>query len=593
MAECRRCGATISQADIQKGRALQRGEFMYCPDCVAEARAAKGGSAASGAQPAASSVRKTGASSAAARPAPSAMKPAPGSAIKAAPPSSRAMKAAPASAMKAAPASAMKAAPPSSVRPAPSSKKGKFSDLIDEDQGAGEEESPAPARSPGSRIGRASGGGTSRIRKGVVPGGRNGEMEEPSGSGSLRRPIGFKDNRGAIGQPMSKQSFMMWVVGGGAVFIIAVVLFMTLIVGRMKTAEALKKRNELAKEHSQELERIMREEPNNFDAMDEALEKFKEVAPGTKLAENAKDFEKAIDKRKADSKGKKTAMALLNEIFGLFGQPGGAEAALLKVREAHKLVTGVGWYMNEQSEYQQLQVRVLKSAKEKAEAAKAAVPQDWNVIAGYYLIAGELDKLIPPEQLAADERQKMQKDVDEAIEKRYDSPGYLETLTWLNLNGADTDWKHDESMPVSRSGDDVVLNNAAGGEKAALYWLNQPVNWKDYVVEMEFTVEGGPFQVLQRTQPEQPPGATHDLEVLIGQNYVKMNEKNTVQFWVYSSRFRVAVGEIKARPGFCAPTAPKKGGITLRIPVGTKVTIHKMQVKVMMTEGEAEVAPAK
>ena len=46
MAECRRCGNEISAADVQKGRALQRGEFWYCPTCVADARAAKGAPAA-------------------------------------------------------------------------------------------------------------------------------------------------------------------------------------------------------------------------------------------------------------------------------------------------------------------------------------------------------------------------------------------------------------------------------------------------------------------------------------------------------------------------------------------------------------------
>jgi len=398
----------------------------------------------------------------------------------------------------------------------------------------------------------------------------------------------MKDNRGgSVGQPMSKQSFMMWAGGGAAFFIIAVVMFMTLIVGRMNRAAEAKKRAEETKNAIQDLQRVMREDPNNFDSMDEALQKLKEVSKGTKFGPDVEELEKQIVRRKADFKLKKAATDNLGQIVTMLTQPGGGDQALAKIREVEKSLATVTW--NEQlkekdAHYSQL-VRILKAARELAEKGKTAPTPDWDSIAGWYGVVGELVKTVPPEFYPASEAGTVLKDIDEAIEKRYDNPAFLDRLPWNDMLGSDTAWQKDSWLNVSKSGADLVLEYPAGGtEKAGLYWMNEVKTWKDYIVQIEFTVEGAGFQILERTQPGQQPGATHDLELMVNQQILKSGEKATISLKVYGGRFVTQVGETKTRPAFCPPTAAKTGGVTIRVPSGVKLTIHKMQVKVMMSE---------
>jgi hypothetical protein len=593
MAECRRCGVEISDADIQKGRALQRGEFMYCPTCVAEARAAKSAAPATAGAPASRAsaggpASRAGASPASSRGVPGGLKPPP--------PSSKALKPAPASAVK----------------------KDKFADLIDDEGPA--EEAPAP-KSPGTQsvkpvsrsvkpvtgaVKPVSGavkpltGGHAKVPGGPasskmrVPGGpsssrlRKPVEEEPAASGSTRRAIGFKDTSG-VGQTLSKQTLVMYAVGGGIFLVVAIVLFSTLVLGKFKADAAFKKKLEDCKAAQQDLDRVLREDPKNFEGAKDALKKFEEIAKGTKFEENVKDYNKTITTRVQHDVLKKSARELLSGIPASLGDAEGARGALTKVREALKKVAGVGWLSDaEHNEYFQDLERVMKSAKDKAVAAATAAPPDEIFIGRLYLVVNEAFKALPPDRIKEEERQALPRDIEQWVEKMYFAAGFLDTVAAKDLLSGATEWKADSWLTVSKSGTDVTLHYAtAGEEKAGLYYVNELLGWRDYYLEVEFTADG-PFQVLQRILPGAGPGATHDMEISLDK-FWKKGEKATAGFFVYLGKCRGRMSETMGRPVPCAPTGAKTGGVGFRVPLNTKVILHKVTVRIL--EEEAVEAP--
>ncbi|NUN51003.1 MAG: hypothetical protein HUU15_19530, partial [Candidatus Brocadiae bacterium] len=456
------------------------------------------------------------------------------------------------------------------------------------------EDAPAESEAPGKAAGR--GPASSRLQKAPAPAStrsRRGappppEEEHTGASSPGRRKIGFKEGGATIGTPMSKQSFMMWVVGGGAMFLIAIGLFSTLIIGRMKEKKAAEKQAVLAKASEQTLDRIYREDPNNLQAINEALKEFEESAKGTKMVGMIEEWQKKVAVRHTDVRLKKEANEELSVISGLLAQPGGGEAARRRLTKVVKSVAAVAWFGEEKRTYDSTLLSILRSSQGYAEKGESAEPKNWDEIAGHWLVVDFLGKAVPPDLYPAADAQAVRRKIDEAVEKRYEDPAFLDRLQWQDLTGSD--WKNDDALSVARSPEGVTLSYN-GSDPAGLYWLNQVVTWQDYIVQVEFTTDNG-FQVLQRTLPGQPAGATHDFDAAIQTNFVKPNERTTSNLWVYMSRFRTQIGDTKGRPAICPPSAPRTGGITIRVPKGTKVTIHKISVKVLASE-ETEAGPPK
>lgn len=556
MAECRRCGADISQADVQKGRALQRGEFWYCPTCVADARAAKSGSAVAPAT--------ARASSSSARPAAaSGSQKAPG-ALKAPPPSSTKMKPVPA------PASRKVAAPPVQE------------ELLDDEPAAEEEPAPTPGRTSGrgpssSRMRPVPGPASSKIRKAAPP-----PEEDPAQSGSLRKKIGFKDGSAGVA-PMSKQALMMWGLGGLAVFLIAGSIFFTLIIKRSRDHAELKDRTTQSTEAKAEFERIFREKPRDFEGIDRALQKFHEVAKNLpKFKADLEDADKAVARRKSDDKLKKASMEELSGITSLLGTVEGTDEALKKARKAIKNVKSVDWVQDEKKNYEDRMLSVLKAAAAAGETAKAVAPPDAVLIAGDYVVALELSHALPPEVFPAGDATKLQKDAEDAIEKRYSDPKYLEKFAWEDYTGES--WNHDEWVTVAQGADGITLVNTKA--ETGLYWLNKQVNWADFMIRIEFTTDKAGFQVLQRQQGETPAAATHDVTALLEHDVIKEKEKVTLSLLIYGGKFITYLGAVAGRPARCAPTGSKAGGFSFRLPKDEKLVIHKVEVKVFVSDEE-------
>jgi hypothetical protein len=371
-------------------------------------------------------------------------------------------------------------------------------------------------------------------------------------------------------------------------FLIAIVMFSTLIVGKMKAEKKLKERSEQAKANEAILDRTYREDRRNVQAIDEAFKVFEESAKGTKFAPNLEEWSKKIGTLKSDIKKINEAKNELSLISGALAQPGGGEASRKRLTKAVQSVVGVAWLESEKREFDSSLLGILNAAKGYAEKGKSAEPKNWDEIAGYYLVVDYLGKAIPPDVYPASEAQLVRRDIDEAVEKRYEDAAFLDRLQWQDVTGSE--WKNDPEVSVSRTPDGISLSYS-GADKAGLFWLNQIVTWQDYQIQIEFTTDKG-FQVLQRTQPGQPAGATHDFGALVDSDFIKPNERVTATLWVYMGRFRTQIGDSKGRPAICPPSAPRSGGITIRVPKESKVTIHKISVKIMSSEEAAE-KPAK
>lgn len=605
MSECRRCGAEISPADVQKGRALQRGEFWYCPTCVADARAAKAGAPAAAGAPASSRGSSLGL-----KPAPSSgAHRAPASGVLKAPPSSGAHRApgnnvqggpasgahrAPAATAQRSPASGavpgLKAAPPPSSTkmkpvPAPASRKFAVPPLDDD---SAEEGAPAPGRTPSrgtpssSRLGKPAGGpASSKIRKAAPP-----PEEDAGASGSLRKKIGFKDGSAGV-KPMSKQTLMMWGIGGGIFFALAGGLFFTLIVKRGREGAAYKENVVLIKQLRLELDRLLREKPKDFEAIDEALRKFKEAAEkDPKFAADLEDFTKLVTRRKEFHKNKKQALEEISAVSGNLTTVEGTDEGLRKVKKAMSLVKSVEWVLNEQKDWQDRLLTVLKAAKAAAETAKAQTPPNWILIAGAYDIAAAISASLPPEVFPAQDAQSLQKDVEEAVAKRYDDPEYLKKFPWTDI--ALTDFKEFD-LVVAVGADGLSVQN--NGTEAGLLLLNKVVNWQDFTLRVEFTAGEEGFVIFQRQAAgnQATPAVQHDVKLMMSNGAIKAGEKIAVDFFVFSNRFKIGK-EMKftGQPGRCAPSGSKAGGFLFRVAGGSKLTIHKVQVQVYVEEEQTE-----
>ncbi|MEK7467250.1 MAG: hypothetical protein AAB074_07550 [Planctomycetota bacterium] len=592
MSECRRCGAEISPADVQKGRALQRGEFWYCPTCVADARAAKAGSPAGSGAPASSRG-----SAVALKPAPaSGAHRAPASGVLKAPPSSGAHRA-PAAVAQRSPASGAvpglkSAPPPSSTKmkpvPAPASRKVAVpppqQPLLDED--SAEDEAPPPGRTPArggpasGRHGKPGGGpASSRIRKSAPP-----PEDEAGASGSLRKKIGFKDGSAGVA-PMSKSTLMMWAVVGGIFFAIAGGLFFTVIIKRGRENKAYKENAEICKQRQKELDRLLREKPKDFEAIDEALKKFEEVAAkDPKFQADLEEFTKLVNRRKEHHKLKKMALEELSGIAGALATVEGTDEGLRRAKKAMSLVKSVEWVLDEQKEYQDRLLTVLKAAKAAGETAKAATPQDWILIAGCYVIASTISAALPPEVFSAQDAGTLQKDAEDAVAKRYDDPVYLAKFAWEDI--AFTDFK-EFGLTVAVGADGLnVQNNTAEVE---FLLLNKPVSWQDFTLRLEFTAGEEGFVIFQRQAQGEgaTPAVQHDIKLMMSNGAIKPGEKITVDFMVFGGKFRIGK-EMKftGNPGRCAPSGSKQGGFSFRVAGGAKLTVHKVQVQVYQSEEE-------
>jgi hypothetical protein len=596
MSECRRCGAEISPADVQKGRALQRGEFWYCPTCVADARAAKAGVPATAGAPASS----RGSAVAAVKQAPaSGAHRAPASGVlKAPPPSGRN----PGLAAQRSPASGAvpglkSAPPPSSTKmkpvPAPASRKVAVpppeEPLLEEDAA---EEDPKPsgrhaARGASSgRLAKAPGGPASGKMRKPAP-----EPEEEDGPGSLRKKIGFKDGSAGV-KPMSKQTLMMWAVVGGIFFAAAGGLFFTVIVKRGRENSAYKANAELCKEYSGELERLLREKPRDFEAIDAAFAKFKEVAvKDKKYSLNVEDFEKVITRRKEHHKLKKQAQEELAGIAGNLSTVEGTDEGLRKAKKSIAFVRSVEWVLDEKKEHEDRMLGVLKAAKTAAETAKAAAPPNWVLAAGAYDITATISGSLPPEVFPAQDAQSLQKDIDEAVEKRYDDEEYLKKFTWEDLTAITVDWKNDDYLTVARGADGISIENKS--DKEGLFWLNAIKGWQDYTIKLDFTCNAEAFVLSQRrgADKEASPAINHDVRLLIGGGAMNANERTTLNFMVFGGKNRVG-REKWGRAQRCQSTGSRAGGFLFRIPVGAKVTLHKIEVQVYQEE-DPNAAPVK
>lgn len=571
MSECRRCGAQISQADVQKGRALQRGEFWYCPTCVADARAAKAGSPAAAAP-------ATRASAVAARPSASGTAPraAAGSSpgLKPPPPSSAKLKPAPA------PASRKVAAPPPQEE-------------MLEDEPA--EESAPPPRTPArgtaasSRLGRAPGaaapGGpaSSRIRKAAAPP----PEEDPAASGSLRKKIGFKDSSVGV-KPMSKQTLMMWGIGGVVAFVLAGGVFFTLIVKKGRQETALKQNLADCKERRDALERLLREKPRDFEAIDAALEKFREVAANQpKYKGDLEDAVKMVDLRKLHHKNKKAALDEVGGVVGLLSTVEGTDEGLRKVRKAMNLVKSVGWVLDEQKDWQNRLLDVLKSARTAAERAKTEATPNWQLVAGAYVIATTISGSLPPEVFNAQDAQALTRDADDAIAKRYDDPEYIKKFTWAEVSMADM--KGDDTLVIAQGADGTTIENKDA--TAMFFWLNRQVGWQDFTLRITFTVSEEGMVIFQRQGggDNATPAVQHDIKLMMSNGAVKPGERITVDFMVFGGRFRIGQDLVfKGQPGRCAPSGSRAGGFSFRISANSKVVIHKVEVQVYQEEEVAE-----
>lgn len=569
MSECRRCGAQISPTDVQKGRALQRGEFWYCPTCVADARAAKAGAPASAAP-------ASRASAVAARPSASGAAPraaagaSPG--LKPPPPSSTKLKPAPA------PASRKVAVPPPQQ------------ELLDEEPA---EEAAPPPRTPArgtpasSRLGRAPGAATpggpasSRIRKAASP------QEDPAESGSLRKKIGFKD--GSVGvKPMSKQTLMMWSIGGVIAFVVAGGLFFTLIVKKGRQEAALKQNLADCKERKEALERLIREKPRDFEAIDAALEKFREVAQNQpKYKPDLEDADKVVARRKEHHKSKKAALDEIGGVVSVLATVEGTDEGLRKVRKAMNLVKSVEWVLDEQKDWQNRQLDVLKAARAAAERAKGEATPNWQLVAGAYVIATTISGSLPPEVFNAQDAQALTRDAEDAIAKRYDDPEYIKKFTWAEVSMADM--KGDDALIIAQGADGTTIENKDGG--AMFFWLNKSVGWQDFTLRITFTVWEEGMVIFQRqgAGDNATPAVQHDVKLMMSNGKIKPGEKITVDFMVFGGRFRIGQDLVfQGQPGRCAPSGSRAGGFSFRIGGNSKVVIHKVEAQVYLEEEVAE-----
>lgn len=564
MSECRRCNAEISPADVQKGRALQRGEFWYCPTCVADARAAKAGAPAAAAPAARASAvgaRPSAASGAQRAPASGAV---PG--LKQAPPSSTKMKPAPA------PASRKVAVPPPQEEP--------------EEEPAEEE---APARTPGrgtpasSRMGRASGPASSKIRKSAPPP----PQDEPGASGSLRKKIGFKDGSAGV-KPMSNQTLMMWAVGGVAIFLIAGGIFFTLIIKRGRGEAAYKQNMADCKERLDVVERLLREKPRDFEAIDQALEKFKEVAEKQpKYSQQLEDVTKVVVRRKEHHKLKKQAMEEVGGVVGLLATVEGTDEGLRKVKKAIALVKGIEWVLDEQKEFQNRLLDVLKSARAAGEKGKTEATPNWQLIAGDYVIATTISGTLPPEVFPAQDAQALGRDADDAVAKRYDDPGYMAKFPFVEVNMGDM--KGDPDLVIATGADGLTIENKGAG--VGFFWLNKQVSWQDYTLRVDFTAAEEGMVIFQRLAGGEgaTPAVQHDVKIMIQTGGVKAGERVAVDFMVFGGRFRLGKAlKFVGTPGRCAPSGSRAGGFSFRIAPGAKIVLHKIEVQVYQEEDIVE-----
>jgi hypothetical protein len=452
-----------------------------------------------------------------------------------------------------------------------------------------EEEAPAPARTPGrgtpasSRMGRASGPASSKIRKSAPPP----PEDEPGASGSLRKKIGFKDGSAGV-KPMSNQTLMMWGIGGVAIFLIAGGIFFTLIIKRGRGEAAYKQNMADCKERLDALERLLREKPRDFEAIDQAHEKFKEVASNQpKYSSQLEDVTKLVLRRKEHHKLKKQATEEIGGVVGLLGTVEGTDEGLRKIKKAIALVKGVEWVLDEQKEFQNRLVDVLRSARTAAEKGKAEATPNWQLIAGAYVIATTLSGSLPPEVFPAQDAQALGRDADDAIAKRYDDPAYMAKFSFVEVNMGDM--KGDPDLVIATGADGLTIENKGTG--AGFFWLNKQVSWQDYTLRVDFTAGDEGMVIFQRLGGGEgaTPAVQHDVRIMIASGGVKANERVAVDFMVFGGRFRLGKAlKFQGTPGRCAPSGSRAGGFSLRIAPGTKVILHKIEVQVYQEEDVAE-----
>ena len=354
-----------------------------------------------------------------------------------------------------------------------------------------------------------------------------------------------------------------------------------LLLSLSAAAQEADPRLDAAKGALRDVQGLFRETPEDFDGIAAGIEKARELAKGTPLEGEVAEFDKLLAIRRRWKASRERAIELLTSAKKSLEAGEDPWNTLTIVEQGCAAVEDVRWLPKATEGFEDLKVGVLRSAITLAERRKRWEP-DWVAMAGAYRIAVLLIPDVPPTVFPASGCQSLLRNADEAMQKCILMPEFTDRFPWKDTGGEATKWAADDWLLVSKDGGDLVLAYPSEGakERAGLRWMNESVGWKDYAVRMEITCNAG-FQVLLRVSAAQQPGATLDFELALQQGLFKPGERTTVQGWVYGGRFHMKVGDKRGRPAFCPPTASRSGGLCFRIPAGTRLTIHKIEVKVL------------
>ncbi|MCE9582479.1 MAG: hypothetical protein K8T20_08305 [Planctomycetes bacterium] len=330
----------------------------------------------------------------------------------------------------------------------------------------------------------------------------------------------------------------------------------------------------------QELERVFREEPEALDKLDAALKAVMEVSEDTPKAE-IEDLKKLIARRRRDVEAILDSLQQLRTAQADFQQDKDAGKASARWSKALAEVRSVTWVGKRQEEWFELTLHLLKDLVQESGELKAAATPDWAKIGMSLRLATSVSAALPPEQFHPADAQALSRDAEEAIGKMYFETKWPEALPWRDMLDEKTPWKSDDGIKVEKQDGARTLANLS--EAPGLVWLNEQVEWQDYTIRMEATVHtDAAFQLLQRITASTTPAATHDAVAVLSQGGFKVGERVTFEFTIYGSKCRASVGGKVARPFRCAPSGARAGGFCFRLPHGAKITIHKLEVRVLL-----------
>ena len=333
-----------------------------------------------------------------------------------------------------------------------------------------------------------------------------------------------------------------------------------------------------------DIERLFKNEPENLEKQDAAIKRLKELAQSEAQIAMFNQLKVYFNNQVALMQRTLVAFRDGEAARDEVGKGGDIDEIRKKWRAVAKSVRQPGGlYDKKREKWRDLMLEVIGELRRRGEKARSANPSDWVGAGKAFRLAVEVSETGPHALALNQDLPALLKDEQAALEKMYFATKWADAIAWQDALDAAMGLKADAWVQTTRDNGALVLDNAS--EKDAILEMERAASWRDYNVKMELTVEeGSGFAIQLRKSPKSHAQFNYDLGPAMKAGTLKSGARAAIEFSVFAGKAKMTVGATELGSPRANPYGPGSGGFALRLPPGSKITIHKCEVRILYSD---------